>query len=301
MAEQNTQNRNLRVIIGAASHRGLVRPSNQDALAWPGPQPAWLPAERAWRYSLEPEALAAKGVLMLVADGVGGREGGETASQLAASTIPGQYYAHPADDPAASLAAAFQGVNQQLCEAAPGMATTVVGLVVQRKRAIIANVGDSRAYLLRGTQLQLLTQDHSWAGEQLRRGRLSAAEASVSDLRHRISRFLGDPGGVEVDLFQLDLAPDDRLLLCSDGLSAYVEGRTLGREIFFCPDPGEAAQALVRLANAAGGQDNVTALVVALDLPGPRPWPALSILGLYLALALVGLAIGLGLAFWLWG
>ena len=283
---------------GAASGRGLVRTTNQDAYALP---PTCLDPEGI-SYRPSPEQIAAKGALFLAADGVGGRAGGEKASRTAVRQVASCFYADPSNNAPTSLRRAVEAANRKIRDEGAAdpesshMATTGVALVILEDRAIIANVGDSRAYRLRGNRLRMLSQDHSWVAEQVRQGRLTAGEAAVSDLRHRISRSLGGAPSVQVDLFEETVQLGDRFLLCTDGVSGYLDGMQIARQMHRRQSPQATAEELVALAEAAGGRDNATAVVIDVgehDEKGERSRHAAVLAAVLILLALAGLCLGL--------
>ena len=192
--------------------------------------------------------------LLAVADGVGGSSGGEIAADAALAELGTRFFSAPADRPTSdALAEALRDANAAVLRAAGSSghhdaATTIVAAVVRANEAIIANLGDSRAYLIRDGICRQLTEDHS------------------GDMEHAITRFAGDPRGIQPDIFVESLRPDDRLLLCSDGLTRHVTPEEIA-SVAGGEDVRVAASALVDLANARGGQDNVTVL---LHSPGQR-------------------------------
>jgi PPM family protein phosphatase len=193
--------------------------------------------------------------LLAVADGVGGSSGGEIAADAALVELGTRFFSAPADRPTSdALAEAMRDANAAVLRAAGSSghrdaATTIVAAVVRANEAIIANLGDSRAYLIRDGICRQLTEDHS------------------GDMEHAITRFAGDPRGIQPDIFVESLRPDDRLLLCSDGLTRHVTPEEIASAAGGGEDVRVAASALVDLANARGGQDNVTVL---LHAPGQR-------------------------------
>ena len=153
-----------------------------------------------------------------------------------------------------------------------GMGTTLTSALIRDGTMILGHVGDSRAYLLHEGALRQLTDDHSWVGEMVRRGELTAAEAAVHPHRSVITRALGTEGEPTPDLLEIRLEPGDRLLLCSDGLSGMVSDETI-QEVLRQPDgPQAVADALVQAALEGGGEDNVT--VVVVDVVCRRAEPA---------------------------
>jgi len=246
------------VEFGSLTDKGMQRSENQDTLVTPPPE-------------LSPQVVADKGLLFIVADGMGGHAGGKVASDLAARVVKRSYYDDAERLPGPSLMRAVQAANAEVLHAAQepaysGMGTTIVAAVVLGRTLTVAHVGDSRAYLLRDEELMLLTEDHTWVAEQVRSGVLTTEQAQGHAQRHVLMRALGREPQVKVDVGQLELQPEDQLLLCCDGLWELVEPHEV-RVALASPMPQEAAQKLVDLANDHGGPDNVTALVI-------RPLPA---------------------------
>lgn len=213
--------------------------------------------------------------LFIVADGMGGHQGGEVASQLAIETLSIAYQ----DATTEALEEAIEVANHRIRNAGDadpdlqGMGTTVVALALlaeddeeeaaeRRSRLLVANVGDSRCYLFRDGALTQLTEDHSVVADLVRDGRISAAEAEVHPQRNIVTRVLGVYETVDVDLWPVDPILHDRYLLCSDGLFNEVGADQISSVLRRLADPDEAAAELVRLANEAGGRDNITAVVV---------------------------------------
>jgi protein phosphatase len=143
------------------------------------------------------------------------------------------------------------------------MGTTIVSLWVIQKRAFVGHVGDSRAYLVRETQLSQLTNDHSWVNEQQRKGTLSREQARTHPFRNVVTRALGGKEKVEVDLLELELKHGDLFLLCSDGLSSLVDDKTILETLVASRETlDETCGKLVSQANAHGGDDNATVILV---------------------------------------
>lgn len=252
MARRTTEDR-----AAARSDIGRVREENQDR-AYVG--------ERRGR------------LLLAVADGVGGVAGGAVASTAAIDAVVHGFFgdareARGGGGAASALAAAYARANAAVVDAAhdhgvPGAATTLVAAAVSGRQAAIANIGDSRAYLVRAGVARQLTTDHS------------------GEFAGSITRFLGDPRGIQPDVFVETLMAGDRLVLCSDGLTRHVRPEEIGA-IATRGAPGPAAERLVALANDRGGEDNVT-VVVCRDRPRRRG------AGAPVLAALVGIALGLG-------
>ena len=205
--------------------------------------------------------------LFVVADGMGGHRGGEVASALAVEAVAEACGASDAP-PAERLREAVAAANQRIFERSrqdpgvAGMGTTVVTLLLAREgTAWVAHVGDSRLYRLREGRLEALTEDHSLVAELQRQGYLDGDEAARHPRRNELIRSVGCLPEVEPDLAELDLAPGDRLLLCTDGLCGAVEADSIAAGLGEAT-PDLAARTLVDLANASGGEDNVTVQVV---------------------------------------
>ncbi|MGI8746962.1 MAG: PP2C family protein-serine/threonine phosphatase [Deinococcus sp.] len=215
------------------------------------------------------------GGLFAVADGMGGHAAGELAANLALDTLSSSFLSGRGPVPE-RLANAVQAANLAVLRHAVGeyvgMGTTLIALVVDRGAALLAHVGDSRAYLLRGGKLHRLTEDHSWVAEQVRLGQLTEAQARYHQWRSVVSNALGGEERVRLELYGFPLQRGDRLLLCSDGLSGVLDDSGLHRRLACGQDPDTTARALVDAANAQGGPDNVTAIIAdigqALRSPG---------------------------------
>lgn len=221
--------------------------------------------------------------LFVVADGMGGHAGGEVASELAVTEIqtvieststlgPQDTWPVPFDANVGTdgnrLRAGFSMANSRIAqrieksEELRGMATTAVAALVKGKKAALAHVGDSRAYLLRAGQLTRLTADHSWVEEQIQAGMLTEAAAREHPWRNIVTRALSGADGLNVDVTELELEVGDRVLLCSDGLPTVIHDSEIGDVVSTTADLQAVCDELVRRANAAGGPDNVTTLVV---------------------------------------
>ncbi len=219
--------------------------------------------------------------LFVVADGMGGHAAGEVASKLAVETVERnlrQTSSATEEDTSASIQRAISEANQAIVEQTQvrpdlqGMGTTLVMALVENSTAWIGHVGDSRAYRIRGDSIQLLTQDHSWVSEQMRLGHLSAEEASHHPWRHVITRALGSRDEVEAEVWAEPLRSGDIILLCSDGLNSMAEEQQiLGAVCAAQGDLSEACRRLIGVANAAGGEDNITVVLLAAGGDGPSP------------------------------
>lgn len=211
--------------------------------------------------------------LYAVADGMGGHASGETASRLAVETLtsaPGLAQA-PADEVVAQAAMelAVKDANHAVLRQAAsqpalkGMGTTLTALLIHGPVAVVAHVGDSRAYLLRDGLLRQITNDHSLVAEHVRSGVMSPAQAKTSPLRHVITRAIGIDQNLEVESLTLPLQGRDTFLLCTDGLMELVEDNEIAG-ILKAADPKAAVERLIDLANDRGGVDNITAVVIRL-------------------------------------
>lgn len=208
-------------------------------------------------------------VLAIVADGMGGHRTGEIASQKAVETVR-QALQQRYNAPPAAIARAVQEANLLIYDTAQenpecrGMGTTLTSVFIDDQIAIIAHVGDSRAYLLRQDKLRQLTQDHSWVADRVRQGILTSEEARQHRWRNVITNALGARTTFRLDLFHLDMRPQDRLLLCSDGISMLFHEEEL-RTILGSYPPEEAVDVLMARADERGSPDNITAIVLALE------------------------------------
>lgn len=244
----------MKVVVGAASDTGSVREQNEDAIL--------VETESAADGSNEPS------MLLAVADGMGGYQRGEVASQIAIETLEKDYRGAPLGPTEAPqrLKRAFLSANDLIFRdgSAEGeehmMGTTLVAAVIQGHDLTIANVGDSRAYLVRANRATQVTRDHSLVAEQVAAGAMTEQEARESQHRNIITRALGHRQRVDVDVFEIRLLPEDRLLLTSDGLHDYVDETEMVQTTLNRP-PEDAARELVSLALQHGSNDNVSAVV----------------------------------------
>ena len=201
--------------------------------------------------------------LYAVADGMGGHRAGEVASATAIETLQDAYRAGRALDEAMEEANSAVFAKASSNAEMRGMGTTLTAVaLVDDRTALLGHVGDSRAYLMRDGDVTQVTDDHSLVEQLVREGRLSPEEAARHPQRAIITRALGVDPDVEVDTYRIDLRPGDRILLCSDGLTNMVDDRTIAGLLRRQRDPQQAAKALVDAANRAGGDDNITCVVV---------------------------------------
>ncbi len=226
--------------------------------------------------------------LFLVADGMGGHGHGDVASRLAVDTIRAslrrdrddsgwravlrRLAGRPPRLGPESLRRAFVLANERLLQAVDeeqalaGMGTTVVAFLAVDSRAAVAHVGDSRAYRLRGGQLDLLTHDHTWVAEQVTAGNLSEDQARVHPFKSVVTRALGGEREVTVELLEVDVVPGDLYLLCSDGLTGMLSDEQIHRRLLGSDSLASLCAGLVADANQSGGRDNITALALAAEV-----------------------------------
>jgi PPM family protein phosphatase len=228
---------------------GQVRTSNEDAFG----------------YCVE------EGVFALC-DGMGGAAAGEIASRIAVDTLIERLCAEDSHENRkkvleAAIAAANQRVHARAEKDAAlhGMGTTLVALAIGGDRALIGNVGDSRCYLFRDGCLTRQTHDHSLVDEQVRLGQLTQDEAEHSPLRNVITRAIGTQVSVAADIAELHLHPGDLLMLCSDGLTKELSDDRIAGMMADARDLDDLCAQLIDAAKAAGGHDNVTAVVVRAE------------------------------------
>jgi serine/threonine protein phosphatase PrpC len=244
----------MRVIAWPATDVGRVRSHNEDS-----------------------HLIDAELGLLLVADGMGGHAGGAHASQLCVDvvnkvvrrgldTIGGVVPEHQGAAVSEMLCAAASEASARIYDQAAadtrlqGMGTTLTGIFLFGERGYVVHVGDSRAFVLRGGTCRQLTNDHSWLNEQVQAGLLTEEEAAASDLKHIITRSVGFERQVDPDVVPLNIIPGDAFLLCSDGMSNYIEGdeiAQLARDHWYADLP----KICLDLANRRGGDDNITVLV----------------------------------------
>jgi PPM family protein phosphatase len=234
---------------GSATDVGRVRTVNQD-----------MPLERSDLYA--------------VADGMGGHVGGEVAARVAVETLDRAFEHAPTID---GLRAAFSEANSAVWQESlmnadlRGMGTTLTAMALVggtggKDVLALANVGDSRAYIFSDGELTQVTDDHSLAEERMRHGEMTEEEAAVHPQRHILTRALGVSSEVQADMWELELRTGDRVLLCSDGLSNEVSTEEMAEILGEVDDPDEAARRLVDAANEHGGADNITVVIVDVQV-----------------------------------
>ncbi|MET0920621.1 MAG: Stp1/IreP family PP2C-type Ser/Thr phosphatase [Acidimicrobiia bacterium] len=233
----------MKLVVGAATDVGRVREGNEDGY-------------------LVDDSIG----LVALADGMGGHLGGEVASATALEALRAALHSgRPLRD-------AMHDANEAVYAksltdpALTGMGTTLTaGTMAAGGTLILAHVGDSRAYLLRDGALTRVTTDHSHVQELVDDGQLTNDEAAVHPMRNIVTRALGLDTAIEVDIYPVELHADDRVVLCSDGLTDMVREDAIAAELRREPDPVKVAHRLIDTANAAGGVDNITVVVVAVS------------------------------------
>jgi len=275
------ERRSLTVKTFGVTDKGRVRSANEDH---------FLVAELTKAMRISQTSLPGEktqfgeehGHLFLVADGMGGHQGGEHASALAALAIQQftlntlKWFFESNKQEAQRVLAAFQHALREADvrvreEAADhqelkGMGTTVTMAYHLEAQLCVVHVGDSRAYLYRADELHQLTRDHTFVAEMVRSGAIQQEEAARHQFRHVITNVVGgNDAGVNVEAHAIEVQAGDRLLLCSDGLTEMVTDDAISATLRAEPEPEAACAKLVAQANEAGGRDNVTVLIVRFD------------------------------------
>ena len=237
---QTSRRRAPRIPFAARTHVGNVRALNEDSIL-----------------ALPP--------LYAIADGLGGHQSGEVASALAVDALRDNAPRYP---DTVDLSRAVQAANQAVITGIkkgvgrPGMGSTMTALMVEEGRCVVAQVGDSRAYLLRNRVLTQITEDHSVVGAMLRSGHITTEEARTHPQRSVITRALGSDPNLNVDSYEIAVLRGDRLLLCSDGLTSMIDDAHIQEILCSSLDPCQAAENLIRASLEAGGSDNVSVIIV---------------------------------------
>lgn len=245
------------------SDRGCRRPTNQDAYALS---------------MREEEGIA----VIAVCDGMGGANAGNVASRFALDTFMERIQEQ------VTARMSREGIERALRDAADaanetvfrlstrqpefaGMGTTLVAGVITKEKAMLLNIGDSRAYETDAKNIMQLTEDHSYVNEMIRQGKLRAEDARTHPNRNLITRAVGVDPRVEADVYEVDLREGEVLLLCSDGLNSMVEDAQIGEIIRRSGDLETAGQALVEAAKLCGGADNITVVLFSRDTSENEP------------------------------
>jgi protein phosphatase len=229
----------------------------------------WSGTDTGLQRRANEDSLLVRSPLFIVADGMGGAQAGEVASRVAVEAFRAGL--SDGSDPERSLArqvreanARINALSHQRAEHA-GMGTTITAVYVGEQEVSIAHVGDSRAYCLRDGELLRLTDDHSLVDELIKQGRLTPEEAEEHPQRSVITRALGPEATVDVDMRSFRARPGDVYLICSDGLTTMVGEEDLRERLVANPRLSDAGRALIEAANAAGGKDNITVVLLRLE------------------------------------
>lgn len=248
----------MKFSAASLTHIGLFRETNEDAFCQFEPDDEKVRSE--------------KGVLFVVADGMGGHQGGEVASRLAVEYVKQNYFSSDDPDPARALRHAFIEANQRIFEKSLddsslfGMGTTCTAMVLIENEAYFAHIGDSRAYVCRNGDILQLTQDHTLVEDMVRSGLLSSEDARIHPKKNVITKSLGTRENIEADTpaSPFPVRENDIFLLCSDGLTSFVRDEAIKRTLEEY-DPETASRMLVDMANHLGGRDNITVQVVKIE------------------------------------
>ena len=248
----------MTVVVRAATDVGLKRTNNEDNYG------CWLPEDA--------EERERRGLLLAVADGMGGVKGGEVASRITVETLMHVYRESSGSDVAEDLHGAVVAANRMVHRESvqqpelSGMGTTCTAAVVRGRDVYLAHVGDSRAYLVRSGRTRQLTHDHSLVGQLVRDRQLTAEQARIDPRRNVVTRSLGIGAEVEVDAERVSesLRDGDVLILCTDGLHGLVSDEELGAAVKD-HDLDGACDALVALAKKRGGHDNITVILARAE------------------------------------
>ena len=206
--------------------------------------------------------------LFLVADGMGGHKAGEYASRFTVEKIVETISESDQTEPVAALKEALTEANRCLMEEAnldaakSGMGTTLVAATVIGDRLHVANVGDSRLYLINHEAIRQITRDHSLVEEMVRLGEMDKADAKDHPDKNIITRAVGVAPELSVDFFEVRLKPDETILMCSDGLTNMIEDEKIKRIVLGQRDIVEKAEKLIEAANGNGGKDNITVVLI---------------------------------------
>ncbi|NLK76764.1 MAG: Stp1/IreP family PP2C-type Ser/Thr phosphatase [Clostridiales bacterium] len=205
--------------------------------------------------------------LCILADGMGGHNAGDYASRYTVETIVDSIEKDEQKEPVSIIEQAIQRANQAILEKAKtdidldGMGTTVVVATIVDNEMYVANVGDSRLYVI-GEEIHQITKDHSFVQEMVRRGELNAKDARVHPDRNIITRAIGGAKPLEVDFFEVELKEKERVLMCSDGLTDMIEDENILKILKEQKSTADGIKCLVETANENGGNDNITVVVI---------------------------------------
>lgn len=249
------------VTIGSASHVGKKRTENQDFHAY---------------FSPEDGQYNRKGLLVVLADGMGGHAGGAKASKTAVDTVMQEYYRMNSMDISDSLEEAFHIANEKVHSIGhsdkqfEGMGSTLTAVVIKKGKLYFAHVGDSRGYIIDDSGISQFTEDHSYVASLIKAGAIRPEEAKQHPEGNIITRAVGIKSELEVDVVDepIPLRPSQYILLCCDGLWGQVPDTEILDTIRQYREPDVICEKLVEKANDSGGPDNITVVVVRIDHVG---------------------------------
>ena len=259
-----TQTSAHHVSVAASTHVGRVREKNEDAFVVADLTGGALLGEQTHaRFDV-----GERGVLLAVSDGMGGAAAGEVASAIVVETITREFNDLPVETPrdtalTQAVQRAHEAVRQQGKAQQAKMGATLTAVFVRAGRAYIAEVGDSRAYLVRGGEIAQVTHDQSMVQLLVDSGVMNPEDASNSPMRNVILQAMGHQKELKVAIAKLELRDRDLLMLCSDGLTGHVSDDEI-RQILLGDRPEDAVRKLVDLANERGGKDNITVIVAGV-------------------------------------
>jgi protein phosphatase len=245
-----------KMAIGAKTDIGRLRENNEDKFEFRVPDSDRL--------------LATRGSTFIVCDGMGGAEAGQIASELATKTFLDVFYNHTSNDPEKAALAATKAANRFVNDVSrtvpnrQGMGCTLTALACVQDDAVLAHVGDSRAYRLRDGVFEQLSEEHTYVDEQIRLGAMTEEEGRLSPYKHILSRAVGAEHDVLPQVSRWPLEENDVYLICSDGVTNELTDLSL-REILTGSGPSEAAWRIINDALLAGGRDNATAIVIEIE------------------------------------
>ena len=262
---------NLQLQVAARTDIGQVRIKNEDAYVAVDLTTGTASSMPDWHGTLQ---LGARGVLLAVSDGMGGAQAGEVASGLVLSSLAESLASKPvgrssSEQIVGAVKEAHHAVRQDACARGIKMGATVTAVFIRNGAAYVAEVGDSRAYLIRAGRITQLTKDQSYVQLLVDAGAVRPEEAQWLPMRNVILQAMGHQPTLSVALGRLELRHLDCLLLCSDGLSTKVSDDALRDVVLTSPDLESAAKSLIDLGCRRGGEDNATVLLAGVggDLP----------------------------------
>ena len=257
------QNSELEIQYSTRTDEGRVRKNNEDSLCFIKPNDAG--------------ELVKKGVLAIVADGMGGHAGGEVASKIAVDTIGDLYYQSDRNDVVQALSKAVHSANDKILKTAQkdhllkGMGTTMTSLVIKGKNAYFAHIGDSRLYHYRNGLLNRVSNDHTLVQQMVDQGEITLFEAENHSQKNVLLQALGTKQNIELQTghYSSDLKPGDRFLLCSDGLTDLVKDIEI-QQVMEMSSIYMIAICLTALAKERGGHDNISMVIIQVVAPTPK-------------------------------